>query len=90
MSTSEQIYEKVEELKRLAEQTNSPLLLMMEEGCGRKGKHLAAYGSGPAVKKLIVEAARHDNNVMTVLKAARDEAFPNPMPSLDESAPYSY
>ena len=85
MNSSEQIYQKIEELKQLAEQTNSSLLLMMEEGYGDKGKHIAAYGSGPAVKKLIVDSANYNKHVMTVLKAARDEAFPSPMLSLDES-----
>ncbi len=83
-----EIYQKIEELRRLAEETHSPLLVLMKECDESKGRHLAAYGSGIAIKDLIVDACQHNEDLMKVMKAARNEAFPSPITPVNESAPY--
>jgi len=74
------IHQKIEELLALAKQTKSPLLLLMRENDENKGGHLTAYGSGPAIKDLIVDAVKHNEDLMKVMKAARNEAFPSSLP----------
>ena len=83
-----EIFQKIEELRRLAQETNSPLLLFMKECDEAKGRHIAVYGSGIAIKNLIVDACRQDADLMKVMKAARNEAFPSPITPVNESAPY--
>jgi len=65
-----EIFGKIEELRKLAEETGSPLLLMMKENDEKNGRHLAAYGSGNDVKELIIDAVKHNDDLMKVVKVA--------------------
>lgn len=65
-----EIFNKIEDLKKLAEETKSPLLLMFKEADEQNGRHVAAYGSGPDIKKLIVDAAQHNESLMKVMRVA--------------------
>lgn len=66
-ATKDLIFKKIEELKELAKDTESPMILFMQEKDEKNGRHVAAYGSGKEVVSLIKDVANHDAAIKKVL-----------------------
>jgi hypothetical protein len=61
------IHQKIDELKELAKDTESPFILFLKEKDEKNGRHVAAYGSGKEIVELIKYTAEHDAAIKKVL-----------------------